>query len=493
MYELKKSFGRKDFYKYQKSSYHRNFYNSSHYNYYKHNKNKNKYNYSDASKEFDDEFIFGKVFKEKNPKKYNKFEYNNYTPYTRYNKFDNKENISYNSNFYYTRTKIKTNDEVEINEINENKKQKNDVVPFSMKKSEDLSFEDKEDDEDNKEVISERINSENNLNKNESNFDVENIINDLIITNKECSLTNNERENTIIENINNLPNTQENFKIDSPNNMNIFYNNDFKNELNIQNNIGNLNEICEIKEMQNSNIRGNKLLNQCNFLSIIKTPPLFSPGKQSHNLDNLKFNGNNNFNCFINKGQSNFTSFNYSQNNITNFNKSTFNNIPISSFNFNEPVHKIPYSSPYFSTNIINNTHSNNNINNNPFNNMMSQIELNKCILKTQMNNNILYERSKENTDILEVNVKISKKETLVFKIRRYDDMFRTVKIFCEINKLDVKLIRPLIIYIIKALNSIYGIYNLYLKNEEIEFLKDLKNTFYNNESVLKEENKEIS
>ena len=48
--------------------------------------------------------------------------------------------------------------------------------------------------------------------------------------------------------------------------------------------------------------------------------------------------------------------------------------------------------------------------------------------------------------------------------------MFRTVKIFCEINKLDIKLIRPLIIYIIKALNSIYGIYNLYLKPDEIEF-----------------------
>ena len=87
-------------------------------------------------------------------------------------------------------------------------------------------------------------------------------------------------------------------------------------------------------------------------------------------------------------------------------------------------------------------------------------------------------EREKENTDILEIHVKISKKEKLVFKIRRYDDMFKTVKIFCEINKLDIKLIRPLIIYIIKALNSIYGIYNLKLKSDEIQFLKDIKNEF---------------
>ena len=88
-------------------------------------------------------------------------------------------------------------------------------------------------------------------------------------------------------------------------------------------------------------------------------------------------------------------------------------------------------------------------------------------------------EREKENTDILAIHVKISEKETLVFKIRRYDDMFKTVKIFCEINKLDIKLIRPLIIYIIKALNSIYGIYNLKLKSDEIQYLKDIKKAYY--------------
>ena len=57
--------------------------------------------------------------------------------------------------------------------------------------------------------------------------------------------------------------------------------------------------------------------------------------------------------------------------------------------------------------------------------------------------------------------------------------MFKTVKIFCEINKLDTILIRPFIVYIIKALNSIYGIYNLSLKSEEIRFLKDIKKYFF--------------
>ena len=66
--------------------------------------------------------------------------------------------------------------------------------------------------------------------------------------------------------------------------------------------------------------------------------------------------------------------------------------------------------------------------------------------------------------------------------------MFKTVKIFCEINNLDIKLIRPLIIYIIKALNSIYGIYNLKLRQDEIEFLKELKARFYQEEKRDDEE-----
>ena len=101
--------------------------------------------------------------------------------------------------------------------------------------------------------------------------------------------------------------------------------------------------------------------------------------------------------------------------------------------------------------------------------------------IKTQISGSFIEnEKEKENTDILEIYVKISEKKTLLFKIRRYDDMFKTVKIFCEINKLDTKLIRPIIIYIIKALNSIYGIYNLNLKSDEIKFLKYIKENYFN-------------
>ena len=69
----------------------------------------------------------------------------------------------------------------------------------------------------------------------------------------------------------------------------------------------------------------------------------------------------------------------------------------------------------------------------------------------------------------------------------------KNTKIFCEINKLDIKLIRPFIIYIIKALNSIYGIYNMKLRRDEIEFLKELKKRFYNDENNRGKNNEENS
>ena len=81
----------------------------------------------------------------------------------------------------------------------------------------------------------------------------------------------------------------------------------------------------------------------------------------------------------------------------------------------------------------------------------------------------------KENTDILIINVKVSKTENLVFKIRRYDDMFKTVQMFCEINQLDSQFIKPMIINVIKALNAIYTIYNTKLTAKDVQYLNKIK------------------
>ena len=81
-----------------------------------------------------------------------------------------------------------------------------------------------------------------------------------------------------------------------------------------------------------------------------------------------------------------------------------------------------------------------------------------------------------ENTVILNVNVKISKDRTAIFKLKRFDDLFLTIKLFCEINSVDEKLIKPLIIKSLSALNTIYQVMNSKLDNLEIKKLKEIKN-----------------
>ena len=80
-----------------------------------------------------------------------------------------------------------------------------------------------------------------------------------------------------------------------------------------------------------------------------------------------------------------------------------------------------------------------------------------------------------ENTEILKVNVKISKDKFATFKLKRYDDVFETIKLFCEINSVDEKLIKPLIIKSLSTLNTIYQIVNCKLEKEQINLLKQIR------------------
>ena len=81
-----------------------------------------------------------------------------------------------------------------------------------------------------------------------------------------------------------------------------------------------------------------------------------------------------------------------------------------------------------------------------------------------------------ENTEILRVNVKISKDKIALFRLKRYDDVFETIKLFCEINSVDERLIKPLIIKSLSAMNTIYQIMNCKLDKEQIKLMKKIKN-----------------
>ena len=81
-----------------------------------------------------------------------------------------------------------------------------------------------------------------------------------------------------------------------------------------------------------------------------------------------------------------------------------------------------------------------------------------------------------ENTEILNVKVKISKNNTAIFKLKRYDDIFMTIQYFCEINNLDEKYIKPLIIKSLCAINTIYQVMNSKIDEKNISTLKEVKN-----------------
>ncbi len=499
MYESKKNSGRKDIYKYQKSSHQKNFHNSTHFGYHKYNKYKQKYNRSNSIQDYDEESLFSQIFDEnKSTKKTDLKEIDDLTPIPTIKACktltENKENFSLSSNMDEMTTLMKTNDINNLNvsnnnEINDNVSAFNNYSTNNM--SEKLIIGEKENEnkneENNNEVNNENINFNiNNLDN--INFNVENVINDLLIKNNECFFASNEKENIHLEYKKNVYKTPQPFKVNSSSSINLS-SNDMKEAYYVPKKLSTIYDMYATQPQPNLFDRRRNSLNNFNFMTIQK-PSISLSNKQVPNYSNLGISNNINLNYFKNNNNNNFMNFNNSNNTISmtnNFNiPNNSSNIPITSFNLFESnninnignINNIPNLQQCL--NHGNNSHHN--LNKNPFHNMMPQLELNKCILKTQINNNNLFEKDKENTDILEINVKISDSETLTFKIRRYDDMFKTVKMFCEINKLDIKLIRPFIIYIIKALNSIYGIYNLSLKNDEIQFLKDIKNNFYSQE-----------
>ena len=83
--------------------------------------------------------------------------------------------------------------------------------------------------------------------------------------------------------------------------------------------------------------------------------------------------------------------------------------------------------------------------------------------------------REFENTEILRVEVKISIEKKAVFKLKRYDDVFETIKLFCEINSVDEKFIKPLIIKSLSTLNTIYQIMNSKLNIKHINILQEVQ------------------
>lgn len=136
-------------------------------------------------------------------------------------------------------------------------------------------------------------------------------------------------------------------------------------------------------------------------------------------------------------------------------------------------------SSSYKEKDVFNGEKKSTNLNDNQTSEF-NEFEPTNKIIKNKFDNSTEIEKYQqinpylENTEVLKVNVKISKDKTVIFKIRRYDDLFFTVKLFCEINSIDEKFLKPLIIKSLSTLNTIYQIFNNQISSEEISLLKQI-------------------
>ena len=419
-----------------------------------------------------------------------------YFPHNKYNKYKSRYNHPNKFSHYSYEYEYQNNSFFEKESQNNIKSQKKDLIEVN---DEDFIYknENKENisiygniDTSNEKIFQEKTNEK----TGRKNTDSINIIEEDQSASIEQELNSSE-SNTII-----LPNSTNNCSTNSQ-----IYSDDKENVEPNNTNFGNIN--CpNIKNGKKSNEFYDKNISSINLTSQDFKEAFYVP-KRLNNLYNMYSKNNpinikelqqqsgNNFQNLSSISLGNSLRLNnvINKNNILQNNNQNINNLNLLLNNNNF----------LFSNNNINFNCSNSNDSIQPFNlydshnsnsfHKMNSFDSLHSSIKTQISGSFIEnEKEKENTDILEIYVKISEKNTLLFKIRRYDDMFKTVKIFCEINKLDIKLIRPLIIYIIKALNSIYGIYNMNLKNDEIRFLKEIKEKYfkdYNEESNINNNN----
>ena len=261
-----------------------------------------------------------------------------------------------------------------------------------------------------------------------------------------------------------------------------------------------INNIYFMHQMKLSMLNTN---NYQNFINQGNIPNLFSP---NYYAKNYKYKTHNRRNIIPYNNNIQTSSFIQNRIKFTNFN---CNNHPLNNVqNFSEKINFIKINKRRKSSLDTTNTNFKSSSNEEEENDRKEEIEdlpsknnkepniilipkrneinsENKIINKTineNKNNNMMkkeeYEGNPifENIEILRVNVKISKNKFAVFKLKRYDDIFETIKLFCEINLVDEKLIKPLIMKSLKTLNTIYQVMNCKLDEQQIKILQNAKN-----------------
>jgi len=254
--------------------------------------------------------------------------------------------------------------------------------------------------------------------------------------------------------------------------------NEIRNSINsyiIRQNLIKNNNNLNINKSYHNEVYNNSNFNNSNFIQQSQLIPYYN---------SVNYNNNNNYYYLysLNPKQINNSINNYYINNniiiYNNLNSYSNSNALIT---HNSPQNQL--KNIYPNSDIINNNTSN------VFNQYLSKnyTNLNSLLFsKNEEASNLNSQKSsiidpkKENTCILEINLKLSNNKIHNFKLNRFDDLFETVQIFCQINRLNSNLYIPIIINIMKALNSIYGIFNLKLNEKELNELQFLKYFYFN-------------
>jgi hypothetical protein len=96
-------------------------------------------------------------------------------------------------------------------------------------------------------------------------------------------------------------------------------------------------------------------------------------------------------------------------------------------------------------------------------------------LMKTEKLNTV----NTENTEILQVNIKLNNKN-VILKIARFDDINQKVTEFCLENQISLKLVKPILTEVMKAMKNVFDVYNANLNSNDQEYLTSLNCLFKN-------------
>ena len=92
-----------------------------------------------------------------------------------------------------------------------------------------------------------------------------------------------------------------------------------------------------------------------------------------------------------------------------------------------------------------------------------------------------------ENTIILTLKLKIKKDEYINFNLRRYDDLFESLKEFVHLNKIKKDLLKPIVIKVFEILNKIFYLLNNKIGIYDQAYLNSLYKLWLKNNKEVEE------